>query len=88
MEHVNYLQKQLGRIGVSKAAIGCLMLYLKEDESLVRENNGAENLSMLRKIAMNILKKELPNEKKISKNIKRFRPALDEGYLEMIVNNI
>lgn len=65
-----------------------LDVVFKEDESLVRKNNGAENLSMLRKIAMNILKKELPNEKRISKNMKRFKAALDEGYLEMIVNNI
>lgn len=65
-----------------------LDVVFREDESLVRKNNGAENLSMLRKIAMNILKKEIPKEKKISKNMKRFRAAMDENFLEMIVDNI
>lgn len=54
-----------------------LDVIFKEDKSLVRKNNGAENLSMLRKIAMNILKKDIPAEKKMSKNMKRFRAAMD-----------
>lgn len=65
-----------------------LDVVFREDESLVRKNNGAENLSMLRKIAMNILKKEIPNEKKMSKNMKRFRAAMDDNLLEKIVENI
>lgn len=65
-----------------------LDVVFREDESLVRKNNGAENLSMLRKIAMNILKKEIPNEKKMSKNMKRFKAAMDEKLLERIIKNI
>lgn len=65
-----------------------LDVVFREDESLVRTNNGAENLSMLRKITMNILKKEMPNEKKISKNMKRFRAGIDEKFLEKIIENI
>lgn len=65
-----------------------LDVIFKEDDSLVRKNNGAENLSMLRKIALNILKKEMPNQKKKSKNLKRFRASMDEKFLDSIVQNI
>lgn len=65
-----------------------LDVVFKEDESLVRKNNGAENLSMLRKIAMNILKKENQGYKKMSKNMKRFRAAMDDRLLDEIVTNI
>lgn len=65
-----------------------LDMVFREDESLVRKNNGAENLSMLRKIGMNLLKKEMPDQKKMSKNMKRFRAAMDEKFLEEIIENI
>lgn len=65
-----------------------LDVLFKEDNSLVRKNNGAENLSMLRKIALNILKKEIPGQKKISKNMKRFKAGLDDKYLDLIVQNM
>jgi len=65
-----------------------LDVVFREDESTVRKNNGAENLSMLRKIAMNILKKENPGCKKMSKNMKRFRAAMDDKLLDEIVRNI
>ena len=59
-----------------------LDVVFKEDQSTVRKNNGAENLSMLRKIAMNILKNDTLGPKKISKNMKRFRASMDDGLLE------
>lgn len=65
-----------------------LDMVFREDESLVRKNNGAENLSMLRKIAMNILKTELPGNKKMSKNMKRFRASMDNTLLEQIIKGI
>lgn len=65
-----------------------LDVLFKEDNSLVRKNNGAENLSMLRKIALNILKKEISGQKKISKNMKRFKAGLDDRYLDLIVQNM
>lgn len=64
-----------------------LDVLFREDASLVRKNNGAENLSMIRKIVMNILKKETPNTKKISKNMKRFKAGIDEKFLEKIIEN-
>lgn len=65
-----------------------LDVVFREDESLVRKSNGAENLSMLRKIAMNILKTELPGNKKMSKNMKRFRASMDNTLLEQIIEEI
>lgn len=65
-----------------------LDVLFKEDNSLVRKNNGAENLSMLRKLALNILKEEVPGQKKMSKNMKRFTAGLDEKFLDLIVQNI
>ncbi len=65
-----------------------LDVVFREDESLVRKNNGAENLYMIRKIAMNILKKEIPSVKKMSKNMKRFKAAMDEKFLETIIDNM
>ena len=65
-----------------------LDVVFKEDQSTVRKNNGAENLSMLRKIAMNILKNDTSGPKKISKNMKRFRASMDDDLLEKIINNI
>ncbi len=40
------------------------------------------------KIALNILKKEVPNQKKMSKNLKRFKSSIDEKFLDSIVQNI
>ena len=65
-----------------------LDVVFKEDESRVRKNNGAKNQSIIKKIAMNILKKETVTKKKISKNRKRFKAALDIDYLEKIVEGI
>ncbi len=37
---------------------------------------------------MNILKKEKPVRKKMSKNMKRFKAVLGEGFLEEIIKDI
>ena len=63
-----------------------LDVLFREDESRVRTNNGAENLSMLRKIALNILKQEIPGQmKKMSKNKKRLWASLDNEFFENIL---
>lgn len=66
-----------------------LDVLFREDESRVRTNNGAENLSMLRKIALNILKQEIPGQqKKMSKNKKRLYASLDNEFFENILKMI
>lgn len=43
---------------------------------------------MLRKIAMNILKTELPGNIKMIKNMKRFRASMDNTLLEQIIKGM
>lgn len=59
-----------------------------EDDSRVRKNNGAVNQSMLKKIALNILKQEKVSEKKISLKLKRYKASLNEEFLEDIIAGI
>lgn len=65
-----------------------LDVVFKEDDSRVRKNNGAQNQSMLKKIAMNILKTEKVTKKKISLRRKRFKAAMDVEFLEEIIAGI
>lgn len=65
-----------------------LDVVFREDDSRVRKNNGAINQSMLKKIALNILKQEKVTKKKMSLKLKRFKASIDENFLEEIVNNI
>ena len=65
-----------------------LDVVFKEDDSRVRKNNGAANQSMLKKMAMNILKMEKITTKKTSLKLKRFKAAMDEGFLEKLIEGI
>lgn len=65
-----------------------LDVVFKEDDSRVRKNNGAQNQSMLKKMAMNMLKTEEVTKKKISLKRKRFKAAMDEEFLEEIISGI
>jgi len=65
-----------------------LDVVFKEDNSRVRKNNGAVNQSMLKKIALNILKQEKVSTKKTSLKIKRYKASLNEQYLDGIITGI
>lgn len=65
-----------------------LDVVFREDDSRVRINNGAANQSMLKKIALNILKQENVSKKKRSLKLKRFKASLDEEFLDKIVIGI
>ena len=65
-----------------------LDVVFREDDSRVRKNNGALNQSMLKKIALNILKQEKVTEKKISLKFKRYQSSLNEEFLENIIAGI
>lgn len=65
-----------------------LDVVFKEDDSRVRKNNGAANQSMLKKIALNILKTETITKKKTSLNMKRFRAGIDETFLGAIIDEL
>lgn len=65
-----------------------LDVTLGEDKSRVRKDYGPENLAMLKRIALNMLKKFTP-QKKTSLKIKRFNAVMNEKYLEeIIIENI
>ena len=56
-----------------------------QDRSRIRIDNCAENFTVLRHIALNLLK-QAPNTKSIkSNNMKRFRAGMDTQYLESIL---
>ena len=56
-----------------------LDMCFREDESRIREGNGAENFNILRHLAFDLLKME--QSKKTSLTNKQFRCALDTDYL-------
>lgn len=65
-----------------------LDVTFSEDKSRVRKDYAPENLSMLKRIALNMLKKFTP-EKKTRLKLKRFNAAMNEKYLEeIIIQNI
>ena len=55
----------------------------REDEGRVREGDGAENLSVLRRMALNLLKREKTHKGGIE--AKRCRAGWDEGYMETVL---
>jgi hypothetical protein len=62
-----------------------LDVAFREDESRVRDRVAAENLSLLRKIALNILKQD--EQTKLGIKNKRLRAGWDEEYLANLLNS-
>ena len=60
-----------------------LDVAFREDECRVREGDGAENLSVLRRMALNLLKREKTHKGGIE--AKRCRAGWDEGYMETVL---
>lgn len=65
-----------------------LDVVFREDHSRVRKNNGAANQSMLRKMALNILKQEKITKKKTSLKLKRFKALANENFLTEIISGL
>lgn len=81
--------EELGRAcrahwGVENGLHWCLDVTFGEDQSRARVGHAAENLSRLRRLALNMLKL-YPDEKKRSIKRKRFMASLDHGYLWKIL---
>lgn|SRR5574337_966178 len=57
----------------------CLDVAFREDDSRVRKGDGAQNFSFLRRLALNLLKRE--TTAKIGLKAKRLKAAWDNGYL-------
>jgi len=62
-----------------------LDMVFKEDQSRERKNFGPENKSLLNKIALNLLKQDTQDKKKISLTTKRYKASIDVNYLENIL---
>lgn len=72
-----------GHWGVENALHWSLDVTFQEDASRVRVGHGAENLSRLRRTALNMLQRE--TTRKISLRAKRLRAGWDHNYLLLIL---
>jgi hypothetical protein len=55
----------------------------REDDSRIRKGNGAQNFAVLRRLALNLLKKETSVKRSIQG--KRFLAGWDDNYLEKVL---
>ena len=69
--------------GIENSLHWCLDVGFREDECRIRKGAAAENLAIVRHIALNMLKKEKTFKRGIAG--KRFNAALDNDYLEKIL---
>ena len=68
-----------GHWGIGNQVYWVLDAAFREDESRVRIGHAAENVAVLRHIALNLLRQE--RSAKIGVKAKRFKAAWDERYL-------
>lgn len=71
--------------GIENSLHWVLDVSLNEDQSRTRTQNAAENLALLRKIALNCLRQESSKPKKSIKT-KQLSAALNENYLATLLN--
>lgn len=64
-----------------------LDVVLNEDKRIVRKDNGAQNLAVLKRMALNIVRADEGFEK-ASGPRKRFRASWDSPYLETVLQNL
>jgi predicted transposase YbfD/YdcC len=70
---------------VENACHWTLDVIFREDDSRARTGDSAENLAVLRHVALNLLKH---HPAKLSLNRKRFQAALDESFLLELLNQV
>ena len=70
--------------GIENKLHWSLDVSFREDDCRVREGHAAENLAMVRKIALNLLKQE--TTRKIGIAAKRRRAGWDDSYLELVLH--
>ncbi len=73
-----------GHWGVENPLHWTLDVTFKEDSSRVRSGNAAENLAALRRLALNMLKKE-SSQKSLSVRGRRLRAGWDNNYLGKVL---
>ena len=74
-----FAQAARGHWGIENSVHWVLDVVFKEDDSRIRKGHSAENLSLIRKIALNLLRRE----KSVKKGIqaKRMKAGWDNEYL-------
>ena len=70
--------------GIENGLHWCLDVAFREDDSRVRKDNAPENLSVLRQIALNLLKAE--RTAKVGIKNKRLMAGWDNAYLAKLLN--
>lgn len=80
------LAKARGHWSVENELHWCLDMSFGDDASQVRAGHGAENLSVLKRMALNLLKQD--TSLKASIRAKRKAGGWDNGYLVKLLNNI
>lgn len=71
--------------GIENSCHWVLDVVFREDDCRIRVGNAAENLSTLRRLAMNLLRREKSDKRGIQ--VKRLRAALDETYLLKVLRS-
>ncbi|MGI0482456.1 ISAs1 family transposase, partial [Geminocystis sp. CENA526] len=71
--------------GIENQLHWCLDVAFKEDSSRIRNGNSAENISLIRHLALNLLNRE--TEYKRGKKAQRLRAGWDEKYLLKILSS-
>ena len=73
-----------GHWGIENELHWCLDVAFREDDSRVRKGDGAENLAILRRLALNLLKRE--KTAKIGLKGKRLKAGWDNNYLIRVLS--
>ena len=73
-----------GHWGIEHACHWVLDVVFREDQCRLRIGQAAENMSRLRRLALNLLRREKSEKRGI--HVKRLKAALDEKYLLKILN--
>jgi predicted transposase YbfD/YdcC len=71
--------------GIENSCHWVLDVVFREDDSRIRIKNAAENMSTLRRLALNLLRREKTEKRGV--HGKRLRAALDDNYLLKILNS-
>ena len=70
--------------GIENQLHWCLDVVFNEDSSRIRKDNGARNMSILRRLALNLIRQDTS---KGSLKMKRYKAGLDDGFLLQILAN-
>ncbi len=69
--------------GIENRLHWVLDVVFREDESRIRRDHGAQNMAILRKLALNLLRKD--ETKRLSLRMKRKRAGWDDAFLAQVI---